>query len=198
MSNPDSTIEAKKSLRTTAREARAQAFEGSSGGGPALLQSAMPFLDQFEPGIVSAYYPFETEIDCLPLLDALQGRGWRIGLPVVLGKGRPLEFRLWTPGEALVPGSFGIPAPPDTAETVMPDVFLVPMLAFDHYGFRLGYGGGFYDRTLALARTERTVTAVGLAFDAQRVDRCPIDDYDQPLDAIMTETGPVEILSAEP
>ncbi len=158
----------------------------------------MAFLDQFEPGIVSAYYPFETEIDCLPLLSALQERGWRIGLPVVRGKGKPLEFRLWAPGEALVTGSLGIPAPPDSAETVMPDVFLVPMLAFDRYGYRLGYGGGFYDRTLALARTERTVTAVGLAFDAQRVDRCPIDDYDQPLDAIVTETGPVEILSAEP
>lgn len=197
MSNPDSTIEAKKSLRANAREERARAFEDSGGAGATLLRCALPFLDQLGPGTVSAYYPFETEIDCLPLLKALHEKGWRIGLPVVLGKGEPLEFRAWAPGAPLVPGSFGIPAPPESAETVKPDVLLVPMLAFDRRGYRLGYGGGFYDRTLALARAERTVTAVGLAFDAQRVDRCPIDDYDQPLDAIITETGPVELLSAE-
>ncbi len=197
MANPDPTIEAKKLFRASARDVRAQAFDATAGAGPALAQSAAPVLDQFEPGIVSAYYPFETEIDCLPLLNALDGKGWRIGLPVVIGKARPLEFRLWVPGGALEPGSFGIPAPPATAETVDPDVLLVPMLAFDRYGYRLGYGGGFYDRTLALARSERTVTAIGLAFDAQGVDRCPVDDYDQPLDAIITETGPVEILPAE-
>ena len=198
MSIPDSAIEAKKLLRSSARDVRAQAFDATGGAGLALLQSATPMLDQFKPGVVSAYYPFETEIDCLPLLNALHEKGWQIGLPVVLGKAKPLEFRLWVPGGTLESGSFGIPAPPATAETVDPDVLLVPMLAFDRYGYRLGYGGGFYDRTLALARSERTVTAIGLAFDAQGVDRCPIDDYDQPLDAVITETGPVEILSAEP
>lgn len=196
MSNPDPAIEAKKSLRASARYVRAQAFGETEGAGLLLLRPAMAFLNRFEPGTLSAYYPFETEIDCLPLLGALRERRWRVGLPVAPGRGRPLEFRLWAPGEPLATGPFGILAPPDCAETVMPDVFLVPMLAFDRRGYRLGYGGGYYDRTLALARTERTVSAVGLAFDAQRVDRCPVDDYDQPLDAIITETGPVDILPA--
>ena len=149
-----------------------------------------------QPGIVSAYHPYESEIDCLPLLNALRQAGWRIALPVVLGRAQPLEFRAWSPGDTLVPGSFGIPIPPGEAEIVEPDVMFVPMLAFDRFGYRLGYGGGFYDRTLALARKTREVTALGVAYAEQQIDRCPTGDYDQPLDGIVTQDGPVALAAA--
>ena len=130
------------------------------------------------------------------LLHALRQAGWRIALPVVLGRAQPLEFRLWLPDGTLVPGSFGIPVPCEGSTVVEPDVMFVPMLAFDRFGYRLGYGGGFYDRTLALARQDRAAAAIGVAYAAQQIDRCPTGDYDQPLDGIITQNGPVALVAA--
>jgi 5-formyltetrahydrofolate cyclo-ligase len=142
---------------------------------------------------VSAFWPSKGEIDVLPLLRDLHDRGHRCALPVVVARRTPLVFRRWTPETELVPGNFGIPVPPETAEIAEPELLLVPLLGFDRAGHRLGWGGGFYDRTLAKLRADRRVTAVGVAFAAQEVDRVPHGPDDQPLDWVITEREAIRI-----
>ncbi len=153
----------------------------------------MAALEDTLPATASAYLPHESEIDSRPLLAALADAGWRTALPVVVGKARPLVFRAWRDGDALERGVYGIPVPGEGAEAVRPSVVFVPMLAFDAHGFRLGYGGGFYDRTLARLRADGPLTAIGVAYAAQQVEKCPTDAYDQPLDLVVTEAGPVTV-----
>ena len=140
-------------------------------------------------GVVAGYWPMRTEIDPRPLMARYTRAGWRISLPVTPAKGAPapLTFRLWDRAEDLVSHAFGMQEPRPDAEGVRPDVVIVPMLAFDARGDRLGYGAGHYDRTLAALRATGPVTAIGLAFAGQEVDRLPVTPYDQPLDAILTE-----------
>ena len=129
-----------------------------------------------------------TELDPGPLLDALAAQGRPLALPVVRGPGRPLEFRRWVPGDPLEEGAYGTRHPlPSPA--VFPEVLLVPLLAFDQVGNRLGYGGGYYDRTLADLRTSGRVHAIGLAYEAQRRTDIPVEQTDQRLDGIATEIG---------
>jgi len=140
------------------------------------------------PCIVSGFWPIKDEIDIRPLMTALADQGYRLALPVVLGRGQPLRFRTWRPGEALEKGVFGTLQPPAEGEVaVEPDVLIVPLLACDRDGWRLGYGGGFYDRTLAGLRARRRVTAIGVCFDGQVVDAVPHDGDDQRLDWLLTE-----------
>jgi len=137
---------------------------------------------------VSAFWSVDTELGTEPLMRALAERGTVVGLPVVVAKATPLVFRRWFPGMTMVPAVHDIPVPPADAETVDPDVLIVPLLAFDRQGYRVGYGGGFYDRTLAAKRgAGGPVTAIGYAFAAQEVDAVPHESYDQPLDVIVTE-----------
>jgi 5-formyltetrahydrofolate cyclo-ligase len=136
---------------------------------------------------ISGFFPYKSEIDTRPLLGQLAGEGWTTALPIVIAVGEPLIFRSWYPGQPTVPGMWDIPQPTEDSPLIEPDVLLVPMLAFDRKGYRLGYGGGFYDRTLALLRQEKSVTAIGVAFAGQEVDSVPRDAHDQPLDFIMTE-----------
>ena len=135
--------------------------------------------------ILSGYMPMRTEIDPLPAMAAHQGV---VCVPVVPGKAVPLRFREWSPGCEMVDGAFGalIPA---SGVTVEPEVLIVPLLTFDARGYRLGYGGGYYDRTLEMLRGRRPTLAVGFAFAAQEVEEVPIDATDQRLDAIVTEQG---------
>ena len=180
----------KRLLRTSAKKRRAQAFEAQgSGAGARLAGFGSEFAKGLKAGIVSAYYPYETEVDSLELLRTLEDAGWQVALPVVVGKDRPLEFRAWRVNSPLVNGVFGIPTPDPDADVLEPDLLFVPMLAYDERGYRLGYGGGFYDRTLEKLRMLKAVHAIGLAFSAQQVDACPIDAFDQPLDGVLTETG---------
>ena len=138
----------------------------------------------------SAYLPVRAEFDVTPILRYAHARGCQTGLPVVPGRGRPLLFRCWAPGDPLVEGRFGIAIPPEGADTLEPEILLVPMLAFDDDGYRLGYGGGFYDRTLASRRAQAPGTlAVGVAFSGQRVERVPRSTEDERLDWIVTEEG---------
>ncbi len=139
--------------------------------------------------VVSAFFPYKSEIDTRPLLGKLAGDGWTTCLPIVISLGQPLIFRRWLPGEPTTPGVWGIPRPIDDAPLVEPDVLLVPLMAFDRRGFRLGYGGGFYDRTLELLRAEKPITAIGVGYAAQEVDSVPHASHDQPLDFVMTEKG---------
>jgi 5-formyltetrahydrofolate cyclo-ligase len=142
---------------------------------------------------VSAYWPLEEEFDPRPLFTALHRRGHPIGLPVILGKGQPLLFRRWEPATDLVRGPFRVMTPPPTAPEIVPQLLLVPLLAFDRAGYRLGYGGGFYDRTIAKLRAGGEALAVGVTFAALEVPAVPRDDTDQPLDWIVTEREAIRI-----
>ena len=148
--------------------------------------------DLADPGhdVVSGYWPVRDELDPRPLLERLRARGSVIALPVVVGAGQALEFRVWDAATELARGPFGIAEPGPAAPVVRPDLVLVPMLAFDGDGYRLGYGGGYYDRSLAALRGgPAAVTAVGLAFAGQAVARLPRDAWDQRLDRVVTEQG---------
>lgn len=138
------------------------------------------------PGaVIGGFWPMGTEIDIRPLLLALHGRGHLLALPFTPPRGRPLEFRAWAPGDALAPGPMGT-SHPAAAERREPDWLLVPLLAFDRRGGRLGYGGGYYDRTLTLMpRAFR----LGVACSAQEVEEVPMEPHDIPLHAIATERG---------
>lgn len=186
----DDPAAAKRRCRAAATEARARAH-GAAGAaaGAKLAANGLGFLGQ-EPATVSGFKPFADEIDVLPLMARLAGEGWRTALPVVAGRNKPLVFRAWAPGEPTVAGIWSIPVPPDSAPEVRPDVLLVPMLAFDRSGFRLGYGGGFYDRTLAALRAVKPIVAVGVAFAGQEMAEVPREAHDEPLDWILTEHGP--------
>jgi len=133
---------------------------------------------------VGGFWPVGQEIDIRPLLHALADRGHPVLLPVTPPRGQPLSFARWRPGDALVPERFGTVRP--VGEPGLPDVLLVPLLAWDGQGRRLGYGGGYYDRTLAGLPGRRTI---GCAYTMQRVDKVPAGPLDVPLDAIATEQG---------
>jgi 5-formyltetrahydrofolate cyclo-ligase len=135
-------------------------------------------------GVAAGYYPFRDEFDCLPLLQRLANEGWRLALPIAR-MDAPLTFHEWSFASPLVKGPFGV-AEPSGGEALIPDIVIVPLLAFDRRCFRLGYGGGHYDRTLADLRALRPIIAIGLAFETQEVDEVPICAYDQRLDWIAT------------
>jgi 5-formyltetrahydrofolate cyclo-ligase len=126
-----------------------------------------------------------TEIDPLVAMAAHAGP---VGVPVIIGAGQPLRFREWSPGCTLAEGEFGARIPAEGA-WLEPEVLIVPLLAWDRRGYRLGYGGGFYDRTLERLRSRHPTLAVGFAFAAQEVPEVPTEPVDQPLDAIITEEG---------
>jgi 5-formyltetrahydrofolate cyclo-ligase len=183
-----SIADAKSQARIEAAKKRQAAHEAESGSAPgAIAAQVFPVEPVAGAAVVSGFFPYQSEIDTRPLLGRLAGEGWMTCLPIVIGMGQPLIFRRWYPGEPTVPGKWKIPVPPESAETVEPDVLLVPMLAFDRRGYRLGYGGGFYDRTLALLRAKKAIVAIGVAYSAQEVDSVPHDATDQPLDFVMTE-----------
>lgn len=138
-------------------------------------------------GVVSGFWPIRTEIDPRPALRELAATH-SLCLPVVVGAAQPLAFRLYSPGAHLEEAGFGTMIPAGTAEAT-PDILIVPLAAFDDKGYRLGYGGGFYDRTLERLRAAAKVTAIGFAYSVQRVDSVPRDANDQPLDLIVTEDG---------
>jgi len=146
---------------------------------------------------VSAFWPSKGEIDLRPLLHTLHERGHPCALPVVVARGQPLVFRAWTPETVMAAGAFGIPAPPPGAAVVVPDVLLVPMLAFDRGGNRVGWGAGFYDRTLETLRAARVTVAIGIAFAVQEVDFVPHGPHDQPLDWIVTEAEAIRTEDTE-
>jgi len=145
-----------------------------------------------EGTIVSGYWPGRSELDIRPLMEALHARGHAIALPVVMGRGQPLVFRAWRPGMALEEKKFGLREPGADAAMLTPRALLVPFLAFDEQGYRIGYGAGYYDMTLAELRSRLRVLAIGVGYSAQRVDRLPRDGHDQRLDWVVTEAGAVQ------
>jgi 5-formyltetrahydrofolate cyclo-ligase len=146
------------------------------------------------PGtIVSGFMPLKSEINPLPLLQELAEAGARLALPAVAGRGRPLIMRAWKFGAPLDRGQWGIREPKPDAPEVEPDILLVPLLAFDREGFRLGYGAGYYDMTIHRLRALRPVTAVGIAFAAQEVPKIPTTPRDERLDLVLTEREVIDL-----
>ena len=139
------------------------------------------------PAVVSGFWPIKEEIDIRPLMIELHNGGCQLVLPVVQGRGKPLLFRAWRPGDPLEQGVFGTLQPSARRETLEPDALIVPMLACDEEGWRLGYGGGFYDRTLADLRAKGRAIAVGVAFGAQLIPEIPHGPQDQRLDWLLTD-----------
>ncbi|MEM6594829.1 MAG: 5-formyltetrahydrofolate cyclo-ligase [Pseudomonadota bacterium] len=139
---------------------------------------------------MAGYMPIRTEVDPLPAMAALQAFG-PVGVPVIEAEGQPLTFKSWSLDARMIYGPFGAKIPADGA-LVIPQVVIVPLVAFTKDGHRLGYGGGFYDRTLEGLRARGQVTAVGFAYAAQQADTLPMEPTDQPLDLIVTDLGVLE------
>ena len=180
----------KTALRQTAHAARKQAFEVCAQSG-ALAAATAHLLAEIGPAdghSIAGYLPIRTEIDPRPAMAALHQMGARIGVPVIAGAGRPLDFRLWTPEAALIPGPFGALIP-ERGDWITPDTLIVPLVGFDAACNRLGYGGGFYDRTLARLAASGPVRSLGFAFAAQQLQPLPTEPTDIALDAIVTEAG---------
>ncbi len=186
-------LDLKRRARTAANAARAHAHKTlGDRAGLMLAQHELPIERKTERASLSGFYPYQAEINVLPLLARLASEGWQTALPVVMAKGAPLTFRAWAPGEPTGRGIWDIHIPLETAPELQPDVLLVPMLAFDRRGYRLGYGGGFYDRTLAELRKLKPVTAIGVAYAEQELAEVPVSEFDEPLDWILTERGVIE------
>lgn len=156
----------------------------------ASLRVTALFFDEiaFSPDdAIAGYWSIRDEVDCQPILVRLVDAGHKVILPVVVGPDAPLDLRVWEADQPLYEAGFGTLAPSELAPRAVPDIVLMPLLGFDADGTRLGYGGGYYDRTLASLSGKPLV--VGLAFAAQEVPAIPREDHDIPLDAVITEQG---------
>lgn len=173
----------KSAARTAAFARRAQVH--ATGQGTAAYLSAV--LAGYRGVPLSGYMAMRTEIDPTAAMAEAAAHG-PVGVPVIMGKGLPLQFRLWEPGCTMVPGPFGAQIPA-SGDWMQPEIVIVPLVAFDRRGGRLGYGGGFYDRTLELLRSRRPTLAIGFAYAAQQDSDLPLEPTDQPLDLIVTEQG---------
>lgn len=159
--------------------------------------AARAFPLAIAPGvIVSGFMPLKSEINPLPLIRKLAGAGAQLALPVVAGKGKPLIMRAWAFGTPLASGVWGIKEPMADAAAVDPDILIVPLLAFDRRGYRLGYGAGYYDMTITGLREKKPVVAVGIAYAAQEVDTVPITPRDARLDLVLTENETIDFRSS--
>ena len=186
--NPQSNTAAKAVLRQTAHKRRAALSDKLRA--EASGQAVECFLDkvQFpEKAKVALYWPMGDELDCRGLITALRKRGCQICLPAITAPDRPLVFRLWVGGEELQSGPFGTREPEKNAPETIPDIIVLPLLGFDEQGNRLGYGKGYYDRTIVLM--DKKPLLVGLAFSAQELEHIPASPLDVPLHMVVTEVG---------
>lgn len=190
------SIEQIKATLRQAAIARRDALPAAERQQAAEAIAARPFPIAIAPGaVVSGFMPLKSEINPLPLMRKLADGGATLALPVVAGKGRPLVMRAWTFGGPLASGVWGIREPMPEAPAVEPDILLVPLLAFDRHGHRLGYGAGYYDMTIAALRAKKPVVAIGIGYAAQEVETVPITPRDEPLDLVLTERETIEVRS---
>src|SRR3954467_398091 len=145
--------------------------------------------------IVSGFMPLKSEINPLPLMRKLAGAGATLALPVVKGRGQPLTMRAYAFGDVLASGQWGIREPKPEAAEVFPDILLVPLAAFDRAGHRIGYGAGYYDRSIEALRGGNRTVAVGLAFAVQEIGPVPALPHDAVLDYVLTESDTFEFRS---
>jgi 5-formyltetrahydrofolate cyclo-ligase len=147
-----------------------------------------PFPVAIAPGmIVSGFMPLKSEISPIPLMRKLAEAGARLALPTVAGRGKPLIMRAFAFGQPLLAGVWGIREPGPEAPEVLPDIVIAPLLAFDRSGYRIGYGAGYYDMTIAALRAQKTIVAVGIAFAVQEIADVPRTSRDARLDLVLTE-----------
>ncbi|SLN76008.1 5-formyltetrahydrofolate cyclo-ligase [Roseisalinus antarcticus] len=178
---------AKAAARAAALARRKLAHEAATGPGGQLSS----VLAGHRGVPISGYLPIRTEIDPRPAMEEASAHG-PVGVPVIVGAGQPLAFHLWEPDCPLRPGPFGAPVPA-TGRPMVPQILIVPLMAFDREGRRLGYGGGFYDRTLQILRRQGPVMAIGFAYAAQEANDLPTEPTDEPLDLIVTEAGVLDV-----
>ena len=178
---------ADKSELRRAALARRDAMPAAERAAAAELIAARGLLVPVDGAIVAGFMPIRSEINPLPLLRKLAAAGARLALPVVAGPGRPLVMRAWGFGAPLARGVWGIRQPPPEAAEVAPDILIVPLLAFDRSGHRIGYGAGYYDLTIAALRRSKSVIAAGIAFAAQEIAAVPATPRDARLDLVLTE-----------
>jgi 5-formyltetrahydrofolate cyclo-ligase len=183
---PSSSLKA--ALRTEALARRRAEFDQTAAALAAHLAGAgLRLVQDQRPEIVSAFSALADEPSPEELLQALAVAGIATALPVTGPRGTPLVFRKWTYGDPTAAGKMGILEPLATAPEVDPDFLFVPLAAFDRGGHRIGYGAGYYDRSLAKLRAMKTICAVGVAFASQEIPKAPHEAHDQPLDYVLTE-----------
>jgi 5-formyltetrahydrofolate cyclo-ligase len=185
----------KADLRAAALAARDALSEAQrADAAQAIARRGLPV--ELAPGaVVAGYSPIRSEIDPVPLMRKLAAEGAKLALPVITARGQSLIFRVWHPGDRLLPGPLGILEPSPAAAEITPEIVLVPLAAFDRVGHRIGYGAGHYDRTLAHLHKSKGFAAIGLAFTAQQVKTVPALQHDVPLDYVLTETKALDFRS---
>ena len=177
----------KKIFRKAAKATRLEAFNRTPNAGSLIAQQIIEQIDIPPNSKVSGYWPLAEELDTLPTLQALHNAGHQVLLPVMQGAGKPLVFATWDPGDTLVAASFNTLAPAADKPRLVPEVMICPLLAFDRKGYRMGYGGGFYDRSIAQIQTSQELLTIGVAFAAQEVESIITGPYDMPFHTIVKE-----------
>ncbi|MGB1953131.1 MAG: 5-formyltetrahydrofolate cyclo-ligase [Candidatus Puniceispirillum sp.] len=180
----------KQVLRRSATKIRKRLFEQQAQADISLAAHVDALLERFGRGIYAAYLPIRSELSPLPLIARLADLSIQTAMPITPAPGNPLDFRLWATGDILDDGPYDTKQPSANAPVCQPDVILAPMLAFDSACWRLGYGGGFYDRSIGgLRQAGHKVFAIGIAFSGQQVEQVPTGPYDMALDAVLTPDG---------
>ena len=193
MAHSPSVEDAKAAIRREAL-ARRDALAADMRAAAAQAIAARPFPVAAPPGaIVSGFMPMKSEINPIPLMRKLADAGVQLALPAVAGRGKPLTMRAFHFGETLASGVWGIREPKPDAPEVLPDIVIVPLLAFDRSGHRIGYGAGYYDMTLAALRARKTIVAAGIAFAAQEIESVPKTPRDARLDLVLTEREVIDL-----
>src|SRR5712691_346605 len=193
MPQPAAIDELKATLRREAL-ARRDALPADMRAAAAQAIARRPFPIAVPPDtVVAGFMPMKSEIDPIPLMCALADAGAKLALPVVAGRGKPLTMRAFTLGEPLASRVWGIREPKPDAPEVEPDIVIVPLLAFDRSGQRIGYGAGYYDMTIAALRMQKAIVAVGIAFAAQEIAQVPITPRDARLDLVLTEREVIDL-----
>lgn len=185
--NHSVTTEPKAALRRAALSVRREVHKSRA------LSAELTLMERLHAELgraaktIAGYWPIGDEINCRPAIEKFASEGTQVALPVVAGQGQVLIFRAWKPGERLETGPFGTSHPGNGSAVCTPDVLLLPLVAFDHKGQRLGYGAGYYDRTIATLRANGKILAVGVGYDEQEIEHIPADDHDQVMDAVITD-----------
>jgi len=175
----------KKLVRQNALIARKTAHQcAKENAGISLLVDTIVSFHSVD--IIAGYMAISSELNPLAAMEMVANSGKRLCLPVVESSGKPLFFREWTPNSVMIKGAFGAQIP-SSGVPMIPDLLIVPLVAFDRTGARLGYGGGFYDRSLEQLRNQKHTIAIGFAYASQEVEKVPVEQTDQPLDLLVTE-----------
>ncbi|MBM6593066.1 5-formyltetrahydrofolate cyclo-ligase [Microvirga pudoricolor] len=174
------------------RDALPKAFRVEAAGRIAEAALALPELRHVTP--VGGYWTIRSEVNARPLLEALIGRGQDVALSQIIHP--HLSWRLWRPDDPLIKGGFGVREPGPDAPEVFPKALIVPLVAFDRRGGRIGYGKGHFDRAIAALEAQHPILTVGLAYSAQEIDEVPVEPHDRLLDIIVTEAGPIRTAQA--